>query len=87
MFNKIVRTYPSTASLVLLFKSNKLKHFSSFTDFLVKKIFPVGFIKWTRYNAADKPEPGRLEECWKQREFKDAKTDPLAREDDKLYRV
>ena len=54
---------------------------------MVRKIYPLGFIKWSKYDPEDELDNWKLEEIWKQCDFKDTKLDPTVREGDKLYRV
>jgi hypothetical protein len=79
VLNKIVKAYPSTASLILLFKSNRLIHFSSFVDFLVRKIYPIGFLRWLKKTNQNDYKLEKLEEFWKRSHMKDTK---IATEED-----
>lgn len=47
----------------------------------------MGFIKWAKHDAETELDRSKLEEIWKQCDFKDTKLDPTVREGDKLYRV
>jgi len=87
ILNKIIRTYPSTASLIALFKSKKLKNFKSFIDFLVKKIYPLGFLKWMKCDINNDLKLNKLEEIWKKSNIKGVKNDPKTENNEPSYRV
>lgn len=89
LLNKILRTYPTASSLLLLFKSRKLKHFSSFSDFLVRKIYPIGFLKWAKHDPANPNQnpPEKFQEKWRITDIRDTKGESPRTEDTQLYRV
>ena len=64
ILTKIIATYPSTTSLLMLFKSKKLRQFPSFTDFLVRLIYPIGFQKWVKYDEDKHKDRNKLQELW-----------------------
>ena len=83
-----LRTYPSTASILSLFKHKKLNQFTSFVDFLIRKIYPIGFTKWNKLdNKKGEVKLHRLEEKWHISQIKDTKPDPNSNQDNKYFAV
>ena len=87
ILNKIIRTFPSTASLVVLFKTKKLKQFTAFSEFLVLKIYPMGFLNWSYYNESKQPKLDVYEEAWTQYDSKDQKFELKPEDNQTKYRV
>jgi len=87
ILNKIIRTFPSTASLVSLFKSKRLKQFSAFSEFLVLKIYTMGFLNWSYYNESKKPKLDLFEEVWTQYDSKDLKVELKPEDNQTKFRV
>ena len=64
ILNKIIRTFPSTACMLVLFNSKRLKNFNNFCEFLVSMIYPMGFITWRAPGSTHRDELGKFEDFW-----------------------
>ena len=70
-----------------MFKPKKLNQFTSFVDFLIRKIYPIGYTKWNILDNKEDLKLGRLEEKWHISQIKDTNNDPNSIKDNKYFTV